>query len=326
LTISIAVHRTVAGRSLGGCRLHGYERPYAAVRDAQRLARTMTLKAAVAGLELGGAKGVISTAPGERLTEQLRRDALRDFAELVQSLDGRYITAQDAGISAEDIAYMARFTDYVCGRPTGEGGCGDPSPFTAKGVEVAIRASLRTNSLDGRHVVVIGLGHVGEKLARRLHLAGAQLTVSDVDEGRRELARELDAQWVAPDAALETEADLLAPCALGGVLDRSTVQALRVPLVVGAANNQLADPSVADLLHGRGIVWAPDFVVNAGGLIAGAEELGGFDRLNVDRAIERIADTLDEVYARAAASGINTLTAAEQVAVERIGGFNGNST
>jgi leucine dehydrogenase len=315
LTMAVAVHRTVDGRALGGCRMRVYQTRDEAVRDAEDLARAMTLKAAVSGLPLGGAKGVIALQPGARLVNSRRSDALRDFAELVESFDGRYITAQDAGTCEQDIAYIARFTDHVAGRPQADGGSGDPSPYTAHGVEVAIRASVG-GSLSGRHVVVIGLGHVGGELARRLREAGAELTVADVDQSKRTLAKRLWAHWVTPEQALETDADVLAPCALGGVLDRPTVAALRVPVVAGAANNQLARESSADALSARGIVWAPDFVVNAGGLIAVADELRGFDRARVERSIDGIGETLREIYARAAA-GTNTLIAAQELAAER---------
>jgi leucine dehydrogenase len=319
LTVAVAVHRTVKGRSLGGCRMKPYGTPDDAVRDVERLARAMTFKAAVSGLELGGAKGVIALDPTESLTDELRRDALQDFADLVESFEGRYITAQDVGVSAEDIAFMGRFTDHVAGRPASEGGCGDPSPYTAHGVEVAIRASLGSRPLSGAHVVVIGLGHVGGALAQRLRDQGARLTLADVDQGKRELARKLWADWVSPEEAMTVEADLLAPCALGGVLTPASVAALRVPVIAGAANNQLSDESVADLLSNRGIVWAPDFVVNAAGLIAVADELHGFDPERAERSIAGIGDTLKEIYARAAAGKKNTLLAAKELAAERSG-------
>jgi leucine dehydrogenase len=318
LTVAVAVHRTVNGRSLGGCRMKPYVTPDDAVRDVERLARAMSFKAAVSGLELGGAKGVIALDPGEPLSEDRRSDALQDFAELVESLDGRYITAQDVGISAEDIAFMEQFTDHVAGRPAAEGGCGDPSPYTAHGVEVAIRASLSSRPISGAHIVVIGLGHVGGALAQRLRDAGARLTVSDADQAKRELARELWADWVSPEEAMRVEADLLAPCALGGVLTPESVAELRVPVIAGAANNQLSDESVADLLSDRGIVWAPDFVVNAAGLIAVADELHGFDPERAERSIAGIGHTLRQIYARAAA-GKNTLLAAKELAAERSG-------
>jgi leucine dehydrogenase len=323
LTMTVAVHRTVAGRALGGCRMQRYASPDDAVRDAERLARTMTLKAAISGLRLGGAKGVIALPPDGPVDEQLRRHALRDFAELVESFDGSYIAGQDAGTSAEDIAYMAAFTPHVGGRSIADGGCGDPSPYTAHGVEVAIRSSVG-GSLADRHVVVVGLGHVGGDLAQRLHRAGARLTVSDVDASKRALASRLSASWVSPEHAYETEADVLAPCALGGVLDAHTVAALRVAVVCGAANNQLARESVADALRDHGVVWAPDFVINAGGLIAVADEAHGFDRARVERAIEGIGETLQEIYARAAAADTNTLIAAQELAAERSGGSDGD--
>jgi len=247
----------------------------------------------------------------------LREDMLRDYGELVNTLGGRYITAQDVGTSLEDIVCLSRYTEHLSGRPISEGGAGDPSPYTAHGVEVGIRASVRA-SLSAIHVVVVGLGHVGSELARRLAAAGAKLTVSDSDSGKRAIARQLGAAWVPPHQALAVEADVLALCALGGMLDRDTVGALRAPVVAGAANNQLADEAVADALRDRGIVWAPDFVINAGGLIAVADELNGFDPERVEHAIEGIGDTLSEIYARAAGAGTNTLTAAEQLADERL--------
>ncbi len=323
LTMAIAVHRTVDGRSLGGLRFEPYASADDAVLDVKRLARAMTFKAAITGLRLGGGKGVIAAEPDSPPDAYHRRLALRDFAELVESFGGQYITAQDAGTAEEDIAYMARFTGHVSGRPRAEGGSGDPSPYTAHGVEIAIRASLR-GALKGRHVIVVGLGHVGSKLAFRLREAGAELTVSDVDPRKRELADRLGARWLEPHQAMTAEADVLAPCALGGVLDSDTVANLRVSVVAGAANNQLASDAAADALRKRGIVWAPDFVVNAGGLIAVADELHGFDAERVERSIERIADTLEEIYARAAAAGTNTLIAAQELAAERSGGLDDN--
>jgi leucine dehydrogenase len=323
LTMAIAVHRTVGGRSLGGLRFEPYATPDDALADVERLARAMTFKAAVADLGLGGAKGVIAYEPGPPPAGRQREDALHDFAELVESFEGRYITAQDAGTSIDDIVHIGRFTDHIAGRPVSEGGAGDPSPYTAHGVEVAVLASVR-GLLAERHVVVVGLGHVGSKLATRLRAAGARLTVADVDPGKRELAGALGAEWVTPAEALGVEADVLAPCALGGMLDQETIAKLRVPVVAGAANNQLADEAAAEELRGRGIVWAPDFVVNAGGLIAVADELHGFDSLRVERSIERIGDTLEEIYSHAAAEGTNTLVAAQELAIERSGGLDGD--
>jgi leucine dehydrogenase len=320
LVMAIAVHRTVDGHSLGGCRFEPYASADDALADVKRLARAMTFKAAVAGLRLGGGKGVIAAELDSPPDAYHRRLALRDFAELVDSFEGRYITAQDAGTSESDIAYMARFTDHLSGRPRAEGGSGDPSPYTAHGVEVAIRASLR-GPLSGRHAIIVGLGHVGSQLAMRLHDGGATLTVADIDPRKRELADALGAKWLEPHQAMVAEGDVLAPCALGGILDRESVARLNVSVVAGAANNQLRDDDAADALRERGIVWAPDFVVNAGGLIAVADERHGFDLERVERSIERIGTTLEEIYARAAAAGTNTLIAAQELAAERFGGL-----
>jgi len=326
VTMAIAVDRTVAGRALGGCRMWYYETAGDAIRDVERLARSMSFKAAAAGLPVGGAKAVIALERGEKPSGRRREQILRDFTELVECFDGCYVTAQDVGTSLEDMVFLSRLTDHIAGHPISEGGSGDPSPYTARGVEVGIRASVR-GPLTGRHVVVVGLGHVGGALARRLRDAGARLTVTDADPTKRVLAARLGATWVAPEEALAVQADVLAPCALGGILDQAAVRALQVPVVAGGANTQLADESVAEALRGRGIVWAPDFIVNAGGLIAVADELEGFDRGRVERSIEGIADTLAQVYADAARNGANTLIAAKQLARERlIGGLNGNHT
>lgn len=318
LTMVVAIQRTVDGRSLGGCRMWQYPTAAAAIRDAERLARSMTFKAAIAGLPLGGAKSVIALPKGEQLTGSRRLDALRDFADLVESLDGRYITAEDVGSSVDDMAYLARFTEHVGGLPLADGGCGDPSPYTAHGVEVGIRASVG-GSVSGLHAVVIGLGHVGLALARRLQDAGARLTVSDIDERKRTLLPA--ASWVSPKRALAVEADVLVPCALGGIFDHRTVAGLRVPVIAGAANAQLAEDSIAELLRDRAILWAPDFVINSGGLIAVAEEhLNGFHQPEqVELAIERIADTVHEIYARARQHNTDTLIAAKTLAAERSG-------
>ena len=318
LTMAIAVHRTVAGRSLGGCRVWSYPAPEDALRDVERLARAMTFKAAAAGLRLGGGKGVIAVPPGESLTGERRQAALQDFAELIDELDGRYVSAQDVGLSAGDVAYLASLTPHVVGTPPQSGGAGDPSPYTAWGVEVAIRAALDHQPLDGRTVVVLGLGHVGGDLARRLANAGARLVVSDIDERRRALADELGAHWVDPDHALDQPGDVFAPCALGGVIDAKAIERLNTAVVAGAANNQLADERLATALHERGIRWAPDFIANAGGLIAVADELHGFNRERVEHGVLAIGATLAEVFTRAEAAHTDTLTAAMEVAAERL--------
>src|SRR4051794_5834813 len=230
LPMVVAIHRTYLGRSLGGCRLWSYPGVDAAVADAERLSRAMTFKAAAAQLPVGGGKSVIALAPGETLDGERRRAAFHDFAELVDSLDGRYVTAEDVGVSEADMADVARHTRHVVGRPAAMGGAGDPSPYTAQGVELAIRTAL-DGELAGRSITVAGLGHVGAHLAHRLHRAGVHLTVTDIDPAKRALADPLGAAWVDPGEALAVPGDVFAPCALGGVLDRESVARLRVRVV-----------------------------------------------------------------------------------------------
>ena len=318
LTMAVAVHRTVEGRSLGGCRMWSYPKPGAAVADAERLARSMTFKAAASGLRLGGGKAVIDLPADGPLEGERRRDALHDFGEFVESFDGRYVTAQDVGATLGDMVEVARWTEHVAGHPVEQGGAGDPSSFTAEGVEIAIRASLQPREIAGARVIVIGLGHVGGELARRLAARRARLAVTDVNPARRALADEIGAEWIDdPESALFLDADLIAPCALGGILDEDTVPRLNAPVVAGAANNQLAHDGIAQLMHDSGVLWAPDFIANAGGLIAVSDELYGFDRARVQRRIGAIGSTLAEVYARTTTS---TLTAAKELAAERLGG------
>lgn len=291
-----------------------------ALRDALRLSRAMTYKAAVADLPLGGGKGVIMASP--QMSRARRREVLLDFADAVDSLGGRYITAEDVGTSARDMAVIAQDTRYVAGLPRSRGGSGDPSPFTALGVETAIRACCErvfgSDSLRGRSVGVVGLGHVGSRVAKRCARAGASLLLADVDQAKRVLADSLGARWTTPEKALTAEVDVLAPCALGGILDDESVPRLRCPIVAGAANNQLADDRVADLLAAHGILWAPDFVVNAGGLINIAEELSTYDAATARRQVRGIADTLRRIFDAAEAMGATPLTAAMELARRRL--------
>ena len=299
-----------------------YEDSRAALRDALRLSRAMTFKAAVADLALGGGKGVIMAHPYAHLSSERRHAALLDFGDAVDALGGRYITAEDVGTSSRDMSLIAERTKHVTGLSRRRGGSGDPSPFTALGVEYALRACCErvfsTSALRGRTACVIGLGHVGSRVARRLARAGAKLLVADVDESKRNLARELQARWTTPQVALEAEVDLMVPCALGGILNDETVPALRTPVIAGAANNQLADDRIADLLAARGVLWAPDFVVNAGGLINVAEELGGYDPADARRRTRGIADTLRQIFDDAEAMNATPLTAAMELARRRL--------
>ena len=299
-----------------------YDDSRAALRDALRLSRAMTYKAAVADLPLGGGKGVIMAATAERWPAARRHEALLDFAETVDALAGRYITAEDVGTSSRDMSVIAERTRSVAGLARRRGGSGDPSPFTALGVETAIRACCRrvfgSDSLRDRTISIIGLGHVGSRVATRCARAGARLVLSDVNEERRALAESLGGRWTTPARALEAEVDVLAPCALGGILDDHSVPRLRCRIVAGAANNQLADDRVADLLGAAGILWAPDFVVNAGGLINIAEELGGYDAAAARRRVRGIAGTLAQIFDAADSIGATPLTAAMELARRRL--------
>jgi leucine dehydrogenase len=318
----VAVHSTIRGPSLGGCRMWGYSDSRQALRDALRLSRAMTFKSAVADLPLGGGKGVIMTAPGAVLTSEQRTAALLDFGDTVEWLGGRYITAEDVGTSSRDMRVIAERTRHVAGLPLRMGGSGDPSSFTALGVESAIRACCErlfgSSSLRGRRVAVVGLGHVGSRVAKRCARAGASLVLGDIDPRKRRLAEELGAEWLDPDRALLADVDVLAPCALGGILDHETVPRLRARIVAGAANNQLASDSVADLLARSGILWAPDFVVNAGGIINIAEEQHGYDAAVARRRVRRIGEILLEIFDRADQAGVEPLAAAMDLARARL--------
>jgi leucine dehydrogenase len=318
----VAVHSTVRGPALGGCRMWRYADTGAAVDDALRLARAMTYKAACAGLPLGGGKGVIALPDGPP-RGHARRDVLLDFGETVDALAGSYLTAEDVGTSSRDMTVIAQATRHVSGLAQARGGSGDPSPYTALGVQAAVLASCErafgSASLKGRSVAVVGLGSVGLRLARLLARRGATLVVADIDERKRADAEELGAHWATPDRALTADVDVLAPCALGGMLNEETVPRLQAPVIAGAANNQLADDAVADLLAGRGVLWAPDFVANAGGIINISVELEpeGYDPRRARRRVQGIADTLQAIY-DAAGGATTPLQAAMDLAQRRL--------
>ena len=299
-----------------------YDDSRAALRDVLRLSRAMTYKAAVADLPLGGGKGVIMTPVLGPLTSERRHAGLLDFADTVEALGGRYITAEDVGTSSRDMSVIVERTRYVAGLPRRRGGSGDPSPFTALGVESAIRACCErvfsTDSLRGRSIGVIGLGHVGSRVARRCARAGSRLLLADVDESKRRLADELGARWTTPERALTATVDVLVPCALGGFLDDQTVPRLGCAIIAGAANNQLADERIADVLAARQILWAPDFVVNAGGLINIAEEFSDYDPAAARRRVRGISDTLRQIFEAAEAMDATPLTAAMELARRRL--------
>lgn len=294
----VAIHNTRLGPALGGCRFLDYPDTESAVRDALRLAQGMSYKAALAGLELGGGKAVLIRAPhiGDRCA------LFQAFGRFIDSLGGRYITAVDSGTSSADMDCIARETRHVTST-TDEG---DPSPHTAEGVFAGIRATaqarLGCEELEGLRIAVQGLGHVGYALVERLAAAGAELLVSDLDQGRVQQAVEhLGARPVASDALLCEPCDILVPCGLGGILNAESVGALRCAAVAGAANNQLAGPEVADLLQRRGILYAPDYVINAGGLIYVALRHRGESDQSIGAHLGGIRQRLSAIYARAQA-------------------------
>ncbi|MCW2967548.1 MAG: amino acid dehydrogenase [Solirubrobacteraceae bacterium] len=318
----VAVHSTTLGPALGGCRMWRYDGARAALRDALRLSRAMTFKSAVAGLPLGGGKGVImlDTAGPPRS----RRDVLLDFGDTVEALRGHYITAEDVGTSSKDMQVISTATSHVSGLSRRRGGSGDPSPYTALGVHAAVAASCErafgTTSLKGRTVCVSGLGHVGMRLARDLLRSGARVLATDIDTSKRAQAVAAGARWIAAGKALTAPVDVFAPCALGGVLDHETVALLQAPVVAGAANNQLADESVDGALRERGILWAPDFVTNAGGIINIAVELepAGYDPKRARARVGQIGDTLRRIFDDAEAAGTGPLAAAMELARRRL--------
>lgn len=294
----IAIHDTRLGPALGGCRYLAYPDDDSALRDAIRLARGMSYKAALAGLPHGGGKAVIL-----RPAHVPDRAALFEaFGRMVETLGGRYITAVDSGTSSLDMDCVALHTRHV----TSTQAAGDPSPCTALGVFAGIRASalarLGSDDLEGLRIAVQGLGNVGYALAEQLAAAGAELLVSDLDPGRVQLAVEqLGAHPVASDALLTTPCDILAPCGLGGVLNAQSAPQLRCAVVAGAANNQLASPDIADLLEARGILYAPDYVINSGGLIHVALRHRGDDLPAITAHLARIGQRLTDIYAHAQA-------------------------
>jgi leucine dehydrogenase len=320
--VIVAIHSTTLGPALGGVRLWHYEATVDGARDALRLASGMTYKAAAAGLELGGGKGVICAPDGPPPMGPERRALLLDFADLVESLEGRYITAEDVGLSPDDLVVIGERTEYLTGLPPSHGGSGDPSPFTALGVEAAMRACVRERlgspDLTGKVVAIVGLGHVGEKLARRLADDGAELLLSDIDDRKRALAAELDGKWVECSDVMVAECDVLAPCALGGAVNDANAKLLRCEIVCGSANNQLASERLAGTLAEQGILYAPDFIVNAGGLIHVYKEIRGYSEEHARELALGIEDTMENVLKATSQRSITPLRAAGELARERL--------
>jgi leucine dehydrogenase len=312
----IAIHDTTLGPALGGTRFWNYASDGEAIIDALRLSRGMTYKAAVAGLNLGGGKAVIMGDPRMAQREML----FRAHGRFVDSLKGRYITAEDVGTSVEDMDYVQMETEYVSGVA---GGLGDPSPITAYGVYRGIKASVKfcygDDALDGRTVAVQGLGHVGYSLCSYLHEEGAKLIVTDIDTGRvQQVVTDFGAKAVAPDEIYGADAEVFAPCALGAVVDDRTLPKFRFRVVAGAANNQLAEERHGDEIEAKGILYAPDYVINAGGLINVYGELQGWTQERAKRKAGEIYQTLLDLFALAKEQGISTWSAADRLAERRI--------
>ncbi|WP_433718838.1 Glu/Leu/Phe/Val dehydrogenase dimerization domain-containing protein [Actinoplanes sp. CA-051413] len=314
LPVIVAVHSSALGQAIGGCRLAPYPDWRDGLTDALRLSAAMTAKCAVAGLPHGGAKTVVALPPGTTLDTGLRRAVLHDVGDTIESLGGDYATGPDVGTGPDDMAVIGERTDHVFCRPVGAGGSGDSSGPTAEGVLAALAALA---PVAGRRFAIMGLGRVGAHVARELAASGAELVVNDVDDSRRQLAAELGATWT--DDILTAEADVLVPAALGGVLTAATVARLRCAEICGPANNQLDRPATADLLHERGILWAPDFVVSAGGVIhATGVELRGETEAEATARVRGIAGTLTRALDSARRRGITPLAAAHELARARI--------
>ena len=315
----IAIHDTTLGPALGGCRMWPYGTEDEAVTDALRLARGMTYKAAASGLNLGGGKSVIIGDPHTDKTEAL----FRSLGRYIETLGGRYIVAEDVGISTGDINYIQVETSYVVGVDVTYGGSGDPSPFTALGVLQGMRACVEevfgTTSLEGRTVAVQGLGHVGYHLCCLLHDEGAYLMVADLEpEATERATREFGAKAVEPDEILFMPCDVLAPCALGAVVNDETLPRLRCRIIAGSANNVLDEARHGEALAERGILYAPDYVINAGGLINVADELEGYNERRATKRVMRIEDSVRRIIAISKRDKVPTNVAADTLALERI--------
>lgn len=315
----IGIHDTTLGPALGGCRLYPYASEADALRDVLRLSRGMTYKAAVAGLDLGGGKAVIIGSPS------MKSEALfRSFGRFVDSLGGRYITAEDMNTTVDDMTYISRETEHVTGAAAYQGGSGDPSPVTAWGTFQGIRACLEvvhgSPDVAGRTVAIQGIGAVGYYLAKYLHEGGAKLLFSDISQ--RKLARvvaEFGGEILEDEAFYSADCDVIAPCAIGGVINARTIPTLNAPIIAGAANNQLEDEGRdGEALEERNIVYAPDYVINAGGLINVYSELTGMPSEKAMADAGNIFNTVKVIINKARTQGITTTAASNQVAEERI--------
>jgi len=315
----VAIHNTSLGPALGGTRFYPYQSEEQALIDVLRLSKGMTYKAAAAGLDQGGGKAVIIGDPRERASN----DLFRAYGRFIDGLSGRYITAEDVGTSVADMAMVATQTSYVSGLPAEDGGSGDPSPATARGVLVSITAVSNhlwgTDDLDGRRIAIKGVGKVGSALGEMLANRGAEIIVADVNDAAVDAAADqFGAKVVAVQDIHKVDCDIYSPCALGGDLSRTAIAELTCAAVVGSANNQLAQGDAdAERLADRGILYAPDFVVSAGGIINIAAENGGYSTERANTMIDNIYTNLTEILGTSDRLGVNTETAAKFFAEKR---------
>lgn len=317
----IAVHSTKRGPAAGGCRFWNYASDDDALRDVLRLSRGMSYKNAMAGLNLGGGKSVIIGDSATQKTPEL----LRSFGRFINTLGGKYITAEDVGINVEDMEIVHTQTQFVAGLNEGEAGSGDPSPFTAHGVFAGIKASVKhrfdRDDLNGMNIAVQGLGHVGYYLCKELHEAGANLVVTDVNQQSIDrVVTEFGATAVAVEAIYDQDVDLYAPCALGATINDNTIDRIRAKVIAGAANNQLITDEFGQKLVDRGILYAPDYVINAGGIMNVANEVAG-EKVTTEQGmkdVEVIYDKLIQVFRGADERGLPTHQVADEMALALI--------
>lgn len=316
----IGIHNTVLGPALGGTRMWNYASEAEALTDVLRLSRGMTYKSAVAGINLGGGKAVIIGDPKKIKTEAL----LRSYGKFINDLGGKYITAEDVSMNSKDMEIIHMETDYVTGLPESMGGSGDPSPVTAMGVWMGMKASAKevygNDSLKGKKVIVQGLGNVGRHLIDYLAKENAELLIFDIDtEKINEVSKKYKAKILSSEELYSVDADIYAPCALGATVNTQTLEQLKVKIICGSANNQLADEEIhGKMVEEKGILYAPDFVVNAGGIINVYYELEGYNRERALAHAERIYDTTRKIFEIAKNEKLPTYLAANRLAEERI--------
>ena len=318
----VAVHSTHLGPGAGGTRFWHYANPGEAIADALRLSRGMSFKNAMAGLPLGGGKAVILADETRTKTPAM----LAAYGRAIERLGGAYVTAEDVGIGVADLVEVAKETKYVSGLPVASGRAGgDPGPYTSYGVFLGVKAAVRRklgkDNLAGLHLAIQGAGSVASGLARQAAAEGARLTIADVDQAKAEaLAAETGGTTVPPEAIMTVAADVFAPCALGAILTPASIAALQVPIIAGGANNQLATQAEGDLVRDRGILYAPDYVINAGGIINVASEyLGEGDEATVRTRIEQIPGRLETIWDESDSSGRNAADVADAMARRLIG-------